>query len=199
MIRVNLLKSAGATGSVANSSSGAGDAPSPQTQKEAVKRFGVILGAIAILYLYNMFVVSAQQDRLAAINSEIAGIEAQKTALGPTTPLVEKYNAEKKTIEGQLEVLRVLARNRLREVKALDAIQSLMSDKTWLRELKTESGNLSMSGFSLTDDGITDLIRSLDNSVFFSDLIVKSTSEEKLDNATVKRFDVEFKIGARNE
>ncbi len=197
MIRVNLLKSAGATGSVVRSASG--DAPSAQTQKEAGKRLGVILGAVAVLYLYNMFVVSAQQDRLAAINGEVAGIEAQKTALGPTTPLVEKYNVEKKTIEGQLEVLRVLARNRLREVKALDSIQSLMSDKTWLRELKTEAGNLTMSGYSLTDDGITDLIRSLDTSVFFSDLIVKSTSEERLDTTTVKRFDVEFKIGARSE
>lgn len=197
MIRVNLLKSAGAAGSVSGSQSSG--APSPYVQKEAGKRLGVILGAIAILYLYNMFVVSAQQDRLAAINSEIAGIEAQKTALGPTTPLVEKYNAEKKTIEGQLEVLRVLARNRLREVKALDAIQSLMSDKTWLRELKTENGILSMSGFSLTDDGITDLIRALDTSVFFSDLVVKSTSEDRVDNALVKRFDVEFKIGARSE
>lgn len=199
MIRVNLLKSAGAAGNVASSSSSGSVAPSPETQKEAGKRLGVILSAVAALYLYNMFVVSAQRDRLAAINAQVASIEAQKTALGPTTPLVEKYNAEKKVIEGQLEALRGLARNRLREVKALDAIQSLMSEKTWLRELKTENGVLSMSGFSLTDDGITDMIRSLDTSVFFSDLVVKSTSEERIDNATVKRFDVEFKIGARSE
>lgn len=201
MIRVNLLKSAGATSSVSSSgsSSSSSEAPSAQTQKEAGLRLAVILGAVALLYLYNMFIVGAQKERLDAINQEVAGIEAQKTALGPTTPLVEKYNAEKKTIESQLEVLRALARNRLREVKALDAIQSLMSEKTWLRELKTESGNLTMSGYSLTDDGITDLIRSLDTSVFFSDLIVKSTSEERLDQTTVKRFDVEFKIGARSE
>ncbi len=197
MIKINLLKSAGATASV--SSAGSGSSLSPEIQKEAGKRMGVILGAVAVLYLYNMFVVRAQQDRLAAINSEIAGIEAQRTALGPTTPLVEKYNAEKKTIEGQLEVLRVLARNRLREVKALDSIQSLMGDKTWIRELVTESGILLMSGYSLTDDGITEVIRSLDNSVFFSDLVVKSTGEERVDQAMVKRFDVEFKIGARNE
>lgn len=201
MIRVNLLKSAG-TSSVASSGGGGGGSGisvSPAEQKEAGKRLGVILAAVALLYLYNMFVVGAQRDRLQAINAQIAGIEAQKTALGPTTPLVEKYNAEKKTIEGQLEVLRVLARNRLREVKALDAIQSLMSDKTWLRELKTENGVLTMSGYSLTDEGITELIRSLDTSVFFSDLIVKSTSEERIENTVVRRFDVEFKIGARSE
>lgn len=196
MIKVNLLKTAGATVGV---SATPGEAPSSEVQKQAGIRLGAILGAIAILYIYNMFVVSAQQDRLRAINQEIADIEQQKLALGPTTPLVEKYNAEKKTIEGQLEVLRVLARNRLREVKALDAIQTLMSEKTWLKELKTEGGMLSMSGYSLTDDGITDLIRALDSSVFFSDLVVRSTSEERLENSVVKKFDVEFKIGARNE
>jgi type IV pilus assembly protein PilN len=196
VIKVNLLKSAGATVGI---SAGPGESPSSEIQKQAGMRLGVILGAIAVLYVYNMFVVSAQQDRLKAISQDIAQIEQKKASLGPTTPLVEKYNAEKKTIEGQLDVLRVLARNRLREVKALDAIQSLMSDKTWLKELKTEGGSLSMSGYSLTDDGITDLIRALDSSVFFSDLVVKSTSEDKVDNAIVKKFDVEFKIGARNE
>src|SRR4051812_45422458 len=126
MIRVNLLKSAGATGSVASgiSLSDGGGVMTPEIQKEAVKKIGVILAGVAALYIYNMFVVQAQQDRLAKINAEVAAIEAKKTALGPTTPLVEKYNAEKKTLESQLEVLRVLARNRLREVKALDALQS---------------------------------------------------------------------------
>lgn len=200
MIKVNLLKGAGGAPNIsAMGGSSDSGALTPEVKKEAGKRFAVIAAGLAALYIYNIFVVSAQQDRLAAINAEVAAIEAKKAALGPTTPLVEKYNAEKKTLEGQLDVLRVLARNRLREVKALDAIQSLMSDKTWLRELKTDNGVLSMSGYSLTDDGITELIRALDSSVFFSDLVVKSTSEEKLDTTVVKRFDVEFKIGARNE
>lgn len=195
MIRVNLLKAAGAT---ANVSAGSLGVPI-EVQKQAVVRLGAILAAIAVLYIYNIFVVSAQRDRLTAINAQTANIDAQKVALGPTTPIVEKYNAEKKIIEGQLNVLRVLAKNRLREVKALDAIQSLVSDKTWLRDLATENGVLKMTGYSLTDDGITDLIRSLDSSVFFSELIVKSTTEEKIENTVVKKFDVEFKIGARDE
>lgn len=200
MIKVNLLKSAGASGNIAaTASSDSGGALTPEIQKEAGKRIAVIIAAAAVLYIYNMFVIQAQHERLNAINAETAAIEAKKTALGPTTPLVEKYNAEKKTLEGQLDVLRVLARNRLREVKALDSIQSLISEKTWLKELKTQNGILSMNGYSLTDDGITELIRALDSSAFFSDLIVKSTGEEKLENTVVKRFDVEFKIGARGE
>src|SRR4051812_31774689 len=101
MIRVNLLKSAGATGSVAATASAGGAALTAEVQKEAVKRLAAILAAVALLYVYNMYVIAAQHDRLNAITAETGAIEAKKTALGPTTPLVEKYNAEKKTLEGQ--------------------------------------------------------------------------------------------------
>jgi Tfp pilus assembly protein PilN len=200
MIRVNLLKHAGAGASVAKSSDGGAEGSlSTEVQKQAGLRIGAVLGAILLVFIYGVFVAGGQRTRLDQINQAIAKADAEKAKFGADAPLLEQYSNEKAKMDKQISTLRKLASDRLLDVKALDALQTLITPEDWLKTVKIEKGQITIVGYAKNDNGVTDFIRALDSSVFFSGLQVKSSGEEKIGTESVKKFELVCGMGRPNE
>ena len=197
MIKVNLLRNLAVAQGVSPSGGafdalGGGDAA---TQKQAGIKAAAMLIFPILLYVYETFNLSTLRGELVAVQTAIQGIEAEKSKFGDLGPRVDKYKKEKARIDEELAIVRGLALSRLREVKSLDALQSLVPQKTWLNKVAIEGTKVKVEGFTTSTEGISELIGALDRSAFFSKIEPKSTSQEMLPSGPAKRFELEFRVG----
>lgn len=198
MIRINLLRSAGlASSTVISSSSGSGDGGSlgQSAQKIAGAKIAVILACPILLYAYEQSNISSLNEQLTTVTAEATAVEGKKSAYGDTGPKVEKYTKQKEKIESQIVVIRELTKNRLREVKALDALQEITPSPVWYEDIQMKNGLISVKGHSLTEEGLTTLFSSLQDSAIFSRFEPKNQSYQDNAGARVLNFEVEFRVG----
>lgn len=196
MIKINLLKNSGIAQSV--SSIGSEGDGSSEIKRLALVKVLTILAIPGLLFAYEYLNLRDIKDQLDVARRTHRRLTDEMAKYGDAAPLIEKYTKEKKRIDGEIAVIRELSRVRLREVKTFDAIQSLMPMEAWARKISITDSLVRLEGFSSTEDGTSNLIRSLESSPFFSRVEPRSVSQENLAGTLVKRFEVEFRIG-KNE
>jgi len=192
MIKVNLLRNMGlAKGGMADSA----EAVAPETARLAVAKVIAILIFPLLLYVYERVNLNEVEENLHKVQGKVLNVKNERAKFGDAGPKIEMYNKEKARVDKELEVVRTIARNRLREVKALDAIQSLMPSKTWTKKISIDGNIVRLEGYTSSNDGISDLIRALEANVYFSRVEPKYTAQEVLPSGPVKKFELEFRIG----
>lgn len=199
MIRINLLRSTGMSAAApAFGADGSVGVVVVDQQKIGAMKLVAILIFPILLYVYETMNVSSLESQRADIEAQAAAVEAKNAAYGDVGPRVERYTKEKQRIDSQLGIIRELAKNRLREVKALDSLQSLTPPQVWFDTIKIEGSLVKATGYSVSDDGLGALFSSLNNSPVFSRFEPKAQSQTVSSSGerTVK-FDVEFQIGGR--
>jgi Tfp pilus assembly protein PilN len=195
MIKINLLRNlgfdqVGAGGMIPGLSS-----ESAGAARTAIIKLVVFLVVPVALLAYERSNLSALNDELAAVQAKIQGKDRQIGLFGDTAPKVEQYAISKKKLDRELEVIKGLARNRLREVKTLDAIQGLMPNPTWLKSITFHADTVVLEGYTNGEDGVGELSSALSSAGPFSKVSLKSTTEEELPTGTVKKFTIELQVG----
>lgn len=198
MIRINLLRNLG-TSAAPNAGigiAGSGGIVSQELQKQAMIRLLVIGGCVGALMVYEHLQLSAKQELIDQVRTQINQARAAKEKFGDAAPIVEKYEAQKKSLDAKIRVLEGLTENRLREVKLLDAIQSLMPQNGWLEELKVDQGKVVLSGFAPDESTVNSLFRALEANVLFTDVKNIRTEAREMGNVgSVQRFEFSFNAG----
>lgn len=192
MIKINLLRNLGMDAGAPMLAGG--DAASADVRRQAIVKLVLILIFPALLLAYEKFNASVLQTELQRVQRQIDAIEEQKQSFGSAAPRIEEFTKEKRIIDKQLETIRGLAKIRLREVKALDALQSLLPARTWLHELSIDAGAVKLVGYTTSEEGVSEFIRALDESVF-SKVMPKSAVQVDLPTGPVKKFELEFRVG----
>ena len=207
MIKVNLLRNVGMAkasevgGAAAMGEAGIGGGPlSADAQKSAAIKIAVIMVFPLLFLVYEKIAINDISARVQVIQAKIDVLKEERAKFGDAAPKIEKYNKEKQRIDKELDIVRGISRGRLRELKTLDALQSLMPNKTWARKIAFKGGSVILEGFSDGDDGVTELIRALEGNVLFSKVELKfTTSEQGSDSSgtgsSLKKFEIEFRIG----
>ncbi len=194
MIKINLAKDMSLA--VPNETNMVMEA-SENNNKEVIIKVGTMFSLVIILFIYENMSVSSKKDELKQINKELATLNQKISKFGKVSEVVQKVTSKKKEIEGQIEQIRLLSQARLTQLKVLDALQSLMPDKTWLKGIVLEGTDLTLIGYSLNSDGIPLLIRALDESVFFKEIDVKTAAQEKTADGTFNKFEITCKLGGQ--
>lgn len=191
MIKINLLKNMGLAQGIASEAS----VLTPETVKLTVAKIFAILIFPLILLVYERSTLSEFEDALQKVREKVQAAQAARAKFGDAGPKIEMYNKEKLRVDKELEVVRTIARNRLREVKSLDAIQSLMPAKTWIKKISIDNNVAKVEGYTSSNEGVTDFIHALEANVNFSKVEPKYTSQETIAGGIVKKFELEFRIG----
>lgn len=197
MIRVNLLRNMGMSSATAMGTSIAGsEIVSVDVRRQAAIKVVIILLFPVLLFIWEKLRLNSLQADKAQVQQRVDAVEAEKASFGSAAPRVEKANRLKTKIEKEIKIIRELAKNRLREVKALDQLQSVLPSGTWLDSIEMENGKVSLAGFALNEGSLTELLQALSGNVYFSTPKPKGTSV--VANPTlgqVTKFDIEFNVG----
>lgn len=195
MIKINLLKNTVLTSGSASQEQKS-DVPN-EVKKLALIKALAILALPLFIYSFEQVNLSNKREKLTKTNETLTKLNQEKAKYGDAAPRIERYTKEKERIDGEIEVIRNLARARLREVKTLDTIQTLMPPDAWAKKITIEGNYVRMEGYSSSEEGTSNLIRALENSPFFSRVQPRRVAQEK-SSEVLKRFEIEFRIG-RND
>lgn len=203
MIRINLLRNMGMSSAgtgMGTSVVGASDLISVDVRRQALIKASVILLFPVLLFVWEKLKINSLQSEKAQVQQRVDAIEAEKASFGSAAPRVEKANMLKEKIEKQIKVIRELAKNRLREVKALDQLQSVLPSGTWLTDVNMEGGKITLEGFALNEGSLTELLTALNSNVFFSMVQPKGTSlQTDAALGSITKFSIEFRVGRQED
>ncbi len=196
MIKVNLAKDMAITAPSETAVAMEMDSDK-ELQKEILIKVVSMLSLVVVLFIYEKFSLSAKKDELKRLQRQVNSVQAEVAKFGKVSEVVAKVTKEKRAIEEQINIIRGLSKTRLTQVKVLDAIQSLMPDRTWLRGVSLKGTEVKLEGFSLTSDGIPLLIRALDESVFFDEIDVETAAQEQTADGTFNKFEISCQLGGQ--
>jgi len=205
MIRVNLLRDRTASRTSAPSATGmTTDFQSTgvnfsvgETNTKAIVTNLIVLfiAPIALIYYehYQIGILKAQaQAKDVALQTVQAELNQKKAKVAETPNLREKAQE----LTDKIAILNKLARLRLREVKSLDFIQTVIPDKVWLNEVNFTASNVEIKGNAVTDEDLEHFLGVLENPKYFSKVTLLSGREEKTQEGSVKAFDIVCNVEA---
>jgi len=170
VIRVNLLRNM-STGALATGMpTMAAPMVSQDLQKQGAIRLVVIVACIGTVIAYEKIQLSAKQDELTKVQAQVSEVRTKRESLGDTGPIVEKFQAQEAVLNRKIKTLEQITSNRLREVKLLDAVQSILPSQTWLEKLSIDQGKVEMVGFATDQAIVSQIFTQVDGNVLFSDV-----------------------------
>ena len=203
MIKVNLLRSKVSTSSqeghdveglafdMAQDGSGA-------NEKNIIIGKKVFLMSLAIvgLLLYESYVSDQLESQSKLIEIDANRLNTELLKLKKESGRAEEVEIEANKIEEKLKIIVELSKKRLRELKALDFLQSIIPDETWLTLIDYDGERVLFTGFAQSDSDLSKFVSRLEESAFFDEVLlvksVKSTTKE----GTVKSFELSSILGA---
>jgi Tfp pilus assembly protein PilN len=166
--------------------------------RKALPKLVLILISPLCLMIYEKIIINEIQGKIEAERASLVSLQAQRDKLGAAAPRIEKYTKEKQKIDKELDVVRGIARNRLKEVKTYDVLQSILPEKTWLKRIEIVDDRVQIIGYTMGEDGVQELMSALEGSAFFSQVEPKSTTQETLSIGVAKKFEIEFHVGKKD-
>jgi len=195
MIKVNLRRSGAASPSTSVSQvaytaidEGVIDLPG------LIIRVVVLLMAPAVLIYIETAKIRQLTAQLVQVNSEMSTLQAAVTQKEAKLAENGDLQAKAKELANKLQILMKLSKLRLREVKALDYIQSVIPEKVWLTDLKIANAKLELKGAALTDDELTLFVKGLENSAFFTNVLLVQAQEQKSAQGTFRQFEINSSV-----
>jgi hypothetical protein len=205
LIKINLLKNIGTANSPSGESkprAAESSATAGSLNQQAVVKAVVLLLPIFILFGVEKYNISILNKKLADIAIKSAEIETQIKSYGNTGPDIEKYGAIKAKLEKQFDALQTIGGNRLREVKTLDNLQSVIPAHTWINEFSIDENSRALvQGFSETSDSAFSFVKAMEENANYSELTKIKVSTEANGAAgtknadSFKKYSFEFRIG----
>ena len=160
-----------------------------------IKKLGVASIATICLFVYEWYNVDVQAKRARTAKAEVAAVERKLKSINDELANYKDVQDESRILEDKISILKALSKVRLREVKSLDFLQSITPEAVWYQNVEYRDRVFKLDGFALTDDALSQLIKELEKSIYFTDVILMKASESKQPSGTVKAFQIQANIG----
>ncbi len=203
MIRVNLardrtqVKESGGRSrfSGVNFSFGRSGGKSSLTQgADIIIKFVVLLVPVGALMFFEQTNITAKESQLSQIQSSLQKQKAEFEKLKLEVEAVENFKSEKKKLQTRLDTVKLLSKERLRVVKSLETIQNAMPEKAWLTKIIIQGEKIDVQGSAVEELEISNLMQSLEDSVFFKTVMLQSASQVKSNDGIVKSFKISAQV-----
>lgn len=133
-------------------------------------------------------------DMLQNLQKEHAALQEKLKTFDPAVREVERFQEEKRKLNSQLEVIKQLSRERLKNVKSLDMLQQIIPAKAWLISLRVIEKKVEMEGIALDDIIISEFMQAMSQTIYFSNVTLVSSEEAKLSEGLVKKFKIKCNL-----
>ncbi|MFQ5742812.1 MAG: PilN domain-containing protein [Acidobacteriota bacterium] len=131
---------------------------------ESVGFMLAVVGTLVLLGAAYWF----QSSRLSRLRARLAVVEAERTELAETAAQVKDVQGRTATIKQKLRVIVDLKRSQTGPLLLLDQISRSLPDSLWLSQLEAQQGEIAITGSALSNVAITDFVRNLRLSPYFS-------------------------------
>jgi hypothetical protein len=200
MIRINLLKDVGGGGTVvggtrsqtivAGLTSIADFGSSDSGARSVLIKIILLILPIGGWYGMDFYLTAQAQEKMVVVKNQVAEMDKKLKEIEPVVKELERFQEEKRKLDSQVAVIKRLAKERLRNVKSLDALQGIIPLKAWLNELKVTENKVSLVGFAADDSVVSEFMKELESSIYFAGVTLKASEESKTNDGVVKKFEI---------
>ena len=203
MIKVNLLtQTISPTGGTvvtslggANSAEDAAPEISPELRNQAISKMLMILMPVLGMYFYGEFYNIPQlRQQAAQLSSQVAELEAFNQQNQALTAEIAKINEDQTNIRNRIKTIQDISRRRFDEIKFIENLQQMIVDRVFLMSISYRDGKVSIVGYGETVKDVLDFQDQLQKSALLKDVVLVQQSDENLNEQTVKRFDMTFRL-----
>lgn len=204
MIKINLASkkaSAISSGGAASAGllsklGGAGALQNLTPEKKAMLVTGILYGVV--LFAANHFIEGYKTQELEKIQMDISGIESKiklaDSELSKTTgfeKLKKDLENDEKLIRTKIETIQSLINERTTPPKILIALSQATPKDVWIQNFSLAAGKLSITGRAYGIALVSDFMRSLDETIYFKDVVLKSSRQAKEQGQELATFELE--------
>lgn len=194
MIKINLAgtASAGMSSSASASMGGGGEVfLTPQdVRKEAFKRLVLLFVGPLALYVYETQNIPAKFVELDSKNQVLAELQSYNAKQAGSVAEIKKFKEDEALIEARIAALEKISKDRNREIRVLDLLQTVIPEKAWLTRVQVYPDRVNIQGLALSDFEVSAFLEALTKSVFLIDVNLVSSSEVSQDGVILKNFEI---------
>jgi Tfp pilus assembly protein PilN len=154
----------------------------------ALLKFLVMGIGIVGLYGFESMNISNLNEQTATFRAQLSTLDQQIQTNEPLAAQAETRQKEILAIESRIEAIKVLAKERLREIKVIDYIQNVLPERIWLRNFEFKESTLRLEGGAIGDDDLKQFIENLEGKLYFKNVVLLQSIENKSATGTVKNF-----------
>lgn len=145
------------------------------------------IAIVVAVYVVGGYVLEDYKaGEIAKVDATIAGLSAEKSKLTAEAAKMKGYEDLKKSLESdekimrtKIETIQKLIADRQSPPKVLISIAEAIPKDVWLQDFKIAKGEVTMKGYSLGFNQISDFMKSLNENVYFTDVGLKNTQQAK--------------------
>ncbi|WII73423.1 PilN domain-containing protein [Bdellovibrio sp. 22V] len=203
MIKINLASSASIGSSAALSSSlGISSetflAPD-EVRKEALKRLVLLLVGPLALYIYENQNIPQKQADLNSKQQVLTELQNYNARAAASVAEIKKFKEDEALMEARIAALEKISKDRQREIRVLDLLQSVIPEKAWVTRIQINPERVNIQGLALSDFEVSSFLEALTKSVFLMDVNLVSSSEVTQEGSTLKKFEISCLLERPNE
>jgi len=204
MIKINLARrkgtgtGTGATGVDSTESHFEIHDAGASAQKGALVKLVLMFAFVGGLMFYENQNVTSYQAEMIKQSAKITELQTDLEGKRSVTSGMEVIEKSAQVLEQKLAIMKKLSRVRLREVKALDYIQSVVPEKIWFSNIVFDDNKLVLQGYAVSDDDLNELTKGLENSVQFSNVIILQATDARVANSSFKQFEISCNTEVEN-
>lgn len=192
MIQINLLKNLDlrsapivkTTGGISYGEVNTGD------RRALLLKLLLILAVPYALKMYEERLFQEKHNNIAAARVQLNQATEEVNRLGSVVEVVSRFEKERTRLENRLKVIEELAKGRLREVIAMDKVQSMIPERGWLTGFEMEGEKLVLQGIALSEKDVMDFVQRMEESNVFSEVVFTSTSDPSGADRNRRKFEV---------
>jgi type IV pilus assembly protein PilN len=158
----------------------------------AIQHLAIGVGAVVVLAIALGWVRVDQNGKLAALRSQIAKQEAEKTRLKNVNEEKARFEKEKGELERKLAIITVLQKERIVPVHLLDELTRVIDAGTpvWITNYAYTPGGVAIDGYSLSNEALRPMVDNLEKSPYYKDVELLFSDRSDLQGRQVFRFSI---------
>ena len=177
MIRINLL-------------------PIKQLQAEVTRRREIIIAAVVLgsLLVVLLGTYLYQWSQLSALENELAALRSELQALNAKVKEVADLQVKIKDLRGKQKIIEDLNGKKSGPVLVMASLSRATPASLWLTDLRESAGNVTMNGLAVDNETVADFMRSLAASKHFSNVELIESIEGPRATSSLKKFSIKTRV-----
>jgi Tfp pilus assembly protein PilN len=195
MIKINLASPNVGTSSAIGSAFGMGGGGDSleldsEVRKEGLKRLLIILLPAIALFAYEQQNIPDKSARLGRMTAEFNEAQNFNSKAEASVAEIKKFKEDEAIIQSRITALQKIAKDRHREIRVMDLMQSVIPEKSWLTRVNIQPDKVSITGLALTDYEVSTFMEALTKSAFLMDVNLVSSTEILQEGVSLKKFEI---------
>ena len=169
----------------------------PSGRKKAVVIPQVIMyGIIALIALFIILTGYAmyQGGNISDLEASVFVKEQKLSQLKVVLTEVQNFERDNNEFRQKAGIIEQLTKNQVVPLRLLDGVSASLPKGVWLTELIDRGGSVSIKGYAFSNSDLVGYIQNMKSSKYFVDVMLVESRQDNIDNYSVYRFKLTFKI-----